>query len=199
MTEFLLIRHGDNDFLGHTLAGWMPGIHLNENGRAQAEWIADRLLHVPIRAIYSSPLERARETAEPLARRLGLEIRISDALGEVHLGEWTGRAFDELRNDPQWRRFNSFRSGARIPGGETMIEFQQRMLAAMEAIRREHPEGTVAVVSHGDPIRAVLCHYLGMPLDLIHRLEIEPASVSVIRLGDDWAQVLRINVTQALP
>ncbi len=199
MTEFLLIRHGDNDFLGNKLAGWMPGIHLNDNGRAQAEWIADTLSRIPIRAIYSSPLDRARDTAEPLARRLGIEVRISDAIGEVRLGEWTGRTFDELRNDPEWRKFNCFRSGSRVPGGETLIEVQHRMLAALEAMRRAHPEGTVAIVSHGDPIRAVLCYYLGMPLDLMHRLDVEPASVSVLKLGDDWAQVPRINVTQELP
>jgi probable phosphoglycerate mutase len=199
MTTFLLIRHGDNDYLRHTMVGWMPGIHLNENGREQAERLAERLSQCPIRAIYTSPLERARETAEPLARRLGIEPRVTDALGEVRLGEWTGRTFEELQRDPRWRQFNTFRSGARIPGGETMLEIQQRTIGALEAMHREHPDGTVAVVSHGDPIRVILCYYLGMPLDFIHRLEIETASVSVVKLGDDWAQVLRVNVTEALP
>jgi probable phosphoglycerate mutase len=199
MTTFLLIRHGDNDYLVHTLVGWMPGIHLNARGRGQAEWLAERLLPTGVRAIYSSPLERAVETAEPLARRLGIETRILEELGEVRLGEWTGRSFEELRSDPRWRRFNSFRTGGRIPGGETMLEIQQRMAAALELMRNEHPDGTVAVVSHGDPIRAILCHYLGVPLDLIHRLEAAPASVSVVKLGDEWAQVLRINVTEELP
>ncbi len=199
MTTFLLIRHGDNDYLGHTLVGWTPGIHLNARGRAQAERLADRLSRAGAIAVYSSPLERARETAEPLARRLGIEVRISEALGEIRIGEWTGRTFEELQQDARWRHFNAFRSGARIPGGETMLEVQHRMAAAVEEMRREHPDGTLALVSHADPIRAILCLYLGVPLDLIYRLEVETASVSVIKLGDDWAQVTRINAAEELP
>ncbi len=199
MTTFLLIRHGDNDYLGHTLVGWTPGIHLNARGRAQAERLADRLSGAGVSAVYSSPLERARETAEPLARRLGIEVRISEALGEIRIGEWTGRTFEELQQDARWRHFNAFRSGARIPGGETMLEVQHRMAAAIEEMRGEHPAGTLALVSHGDPIRAILCLYLGVPLDLIHRLEVETASVSVIKLGDDWAQVTRVNAAEELP
>jgi probable phosphomutase (TIGR03848 family) len=199
MTTFLLIRHGDNDSLGHKLVGWTPGIHLNARGRAQSERLAERLSRAGVRAIYSSPLERARETAEPLARRLGIEVRVLEEIGEIRLGEWTGRTFEELRQDPRWRQVNAFRSGARIPGGETMLEVEQRMAAALEQMRAAHPGEVVVVVTHGDPIRAILCHYLGMPLDLMHRLEIAPASVSVLRLGDDWAQAPRINVTDELP
>jgi probable phosphomutase (TIGR03848 family) len=199
MTTFLLIRHGDNDYLSHTLVGWTPGIHLNARGRAQAERLAERLSRSGVSAIYSSPLERTRETAEPLARRFGIEVCISEALGEIRTGEWTGRTFEELQQDARWRRFNAFRGGARIPGGETMIEVQHRMAAAVEETRRKHPEETVALVSHGDPIRAILCLCLGMPLDLLYRIEIEPASVSVIKLGDDWAQVTRVNATEELP
>ncbi len=199
MTTFLLIRHGDNDSLGHRLAGWTPGIHLNARGRAQAERLAERLSRAGVRAIYSSPLERARETAEPLGQRLGIEVRILEAIGEIRMGEWTGRTFDELQRDPRWRQVNAFRSGARIPGGETMLEVEQRMAAALEQMRREHPGEVVVVVTHGDPIRAILCHYLGIPLDLMHRLEIAPASVSVVKLGEDWAQAPRINVTEELP
>jgi len=199
MTTFLLIRHGDNDYLGRALAGWTPGVHLNARGREQAERLAERLSSSGAAAVYSSPLERARETAEPIARRLGVEVRISEALGEMRIGEWTGRTFEELRQDKRWRLFNAFRGGARIPGGETMLEVQHRMAAAIEEMRCAHPEGTVIAVSHADPIRAILCHYLGMPLDLIHRLEIGTASVSVIRLGDDWAQVTRVNASEELP
>lgn len=194
-TTVLLVRHGDNDFTGHTLIGWTPGIHLNDRGRLQAARLAERLGHVPIRAIYSSPLERALETMEPLAARLRLEIRTCDALGEIRIGEWTGRTIRDLESDPRWQRFNMHRSTARIPGGELMLEVQTRMVEALEEIRRNHPEETVVAASHGDPIRAALLHYLGMPLDFIHRLEIRTASVSVIVLNDWGPVVSRVNET----
>jgi probable phosphomutase (TIGR03848 family) len=198
-TTVLVIRHGDNDWVGRTLAGWTPGVHLNARGREQAVRLAGRLAGVPVRAIYSSPLERTRETAEPLARQLGLEVRVSDALGELRLGEWTGRKLCELENDPLWRRFNTQRSTTRIPGGELTLEVQTRMVEAFEGIRRRHPDSVVAVFSHGDPIRAILLHYLGMPLDLMHRIEVEPASVSVVALHEWGPHVQRINDTGTLP
>jgi probable phosphoglycerate mutase len=198
-TTVLLVRHGDNDFSGNTLAGWTPGIHLNESGRRQAELLAGRLAKAQVRAIYSSPLERARETMEPLARRLGLEVHLCDALGEIRIGEWTGRTFRELEEDPVWQRFNRLRSTVRIPGGETMLEVQSRMVDALEEIRRSHPDSVVAAASHGDPIRAVLMHYLGVPLDFIHRLEIQTASVSVIALNDWGPVVMRVNDTGEMP
>lgn len=198
-TTVLLVRHADNDYIGHTLAGWTPGIHLNDSGRRQAERLAGRLAKLPVRAIYSSPLERTRETMEPLAIRLGLEVRVCDALGEIRLGQWTGRAIRELADDPVWQRFNRERSTARVPGGETMLEVQARMVGAFEKIRGNHPDSVVVAASHGDPIRAVLMHYLGMPLDFIHRLEIQTASVSTIVLNDWGPAVLRINDTGDLP
>ncbi|HEX8985597.1 MAG TPA: histidine phosphatase family protein [Bryobacteraceae bacterium] len=198
-TRVLLIRHGDNDFVGRTLAGWLPGVHLNRSGRRQAEKLAERLSGAPIRAIYTSPLERTCETAAPLAARLGLELRISEGLGEVRLGEWTGRAIRDLEDDPQWRRFNAARSSTRIPGGELMLEVQARMVEAFEGFRRNHPDSMVAAFSHGDPIRVLLLDALGMPLDYIHRLEISTAGVSVIELNEWGPTVLRVNDTGELP
>ncbi len=199
MTTLLFIRHGNTDYAGNRLVGWMPGIFLNESGQAQAQRLAERLANAGINAVYSSPLERTIETAEPLARRLGLEIQTSPDLGEIRFGDWTGRPVTELVADPHWKRYNSHRSITRIPGGESMLEVQARMLTAANAISTEHRDQVTAVFSHGDPIRSILMHYLGMPLDFIHRLEVRTASVSVVHLRDAGAQVFRINDTGELP
>ncbi len=199
MTTFLLIRHGENDFVGKRLVSWMPGVHLNARGREQAARLADRLAGLPVNAIYSSPLERARETAAPTATRLGLEVVICDALGEVRFGDWTGREVASLEQDPLWQRFNAQRSMVRIPGGEMMLEVQTRVVEALESIRAQHPDGLVAVFTHGDAIRGALCHYLGLPLDLLQRIEAGTASISTVRVADWGVQVLRINDTGELP
>ncbi|MGE5647497.1 MAG: histidine phosphatase family protein [Acidobacteriota bacterium] len=190
-TTVLLVRHCDNDYSRNTVMGWMPGVHLNEKGRAQAEALAERLAGV--QAIYSSPLERARETAAPLARRLGLEVRICEALAEVRTGDWTTRTFREMENDPEWLHFNRHRSTARIPGGETMLEVQARMVSALEQMRCAHPDSVVVAVSHGDPIRAALLHYLGAPLDFIPRMELHMGSVSTVAFHEWGPVVVRFN------
>lgn len=198
MTRFLLIRHGLTEHVGHVLSGRLPGVHLNDAGRRQAEALAERLAGLPIAALYSSPLERARATAAPLARRLGQEVRIEDGLNEIDIGAWTGRRFTELHDDPLWQRFNRFRSGTRAPGGELMSEVQARMATTLERLHARHPDDYVAVVSHADPLRAVLLHYAGMPLDFFLRLEISPTSVSVLDLHDHGAVILRLNDSGAL-
>ncbi|HET8547286.1 MAG TPA: histidine phosphatase family protein [Bryobacteraceae bacterium] len=192
-TTFLLIRHADNDHVGRAFAGRMPGVHLNDVGRAQAAALADRLEHAGIRAIYSSPLERATETIQPLAERLQLPVITRERLLEVAAGEWTGAAFASLDRDPQWRRFNSFRSSTRVAGGELMTEVQTRITIEMEELRVSHPDETVALVSHADVIRFTVAHYAGIPIDLAHRLEVRPASVSIIALDDDGATIVRLN------
>jgi probable phosphoglycerate mutase len=178
-------------------------VHLNTAGEGQAARLADRLRAVRIEAVYSSPLERARQTAEPIARGRGveggaLEVRTLDALAEIAFGEWTGRTLSELDREPAWRRFNSFRSGTRIPGGELIAEVQARAVSGLVALRGRHPAGTVVAVSHGDVIRAALAYWLGMPLDLMQRLEVEPASVSAVELDDDGVRILRLNDTGAV-
>jgi probable phosphoglycerate mutase len=191
----LLIRHASTDTAGRNLTGWLPGVHLNPEGRAQAERLAGRLANAGIRAIYASPLERTRETAEPLARRLGLAVETCEQLGEIHCGDWTGRDIEDLKSDPLWNRFNSSRSSTRIPGGELMLETQARMVTALERMRQRHSDEAIAVISHGDPIRATVAHYAGVPLDFLPRLEVYPASVSVLGLHDWGAQILRLNDT----
>lgn len=199
MTTFLLIRHATNDLVGKVIAGWTPGVHLNDEGRRQAEHLGRWLGSAPIAAIYSSPLERTRETAAPLAERLGLEVHLNEALGEVRFGEWTGRTMEELAREPRWQRWNSFRTGARAPGGELMIEVQTRIVAALEEIRARHPDEVVAVFSHGDPIRSTIAYYASIPLDQFLRIEVSPASVSVITVHDWGPKILRLNDTGEMP
>ncbi|HEX3350177.1 MAG TPA: histidine phosphatase family protein [Acetobacteraceae bacterium] len=188
-----LIRHASYGMLGRGLAGRASGYSLSEQGRAEAEALAASLASCPIDVIVSSPLERARETAEPLARRLGIPVRIDPAFTEIDFGVWTGKSFDALRGDAEWRRWNVFRSMAAIPGGETMHAVQARGLAAVQALS----EGEVAIVTHSDVIKALLTHFLGMPLDLFPRIEIAPASRSQVRLFQDNVRVDAINLPLA--
>jgi probable phosphoglycerate mutase len=175
------------------IVGWTPGVSLNERGRAQADRLAWKLLGRGITKIYSSPLERALETAAPVAEALGLKVEVRDSLGEVKFGEWTGKRIEELDRDPRWRLFNEYRSGTRAPGGELMLETQTRIVTDLEYLRRRRPDETVAVVSHGDVIRAALLYYLGMPIDVFQRIEIGPASFSVLELNDWGPRVLAVN------
>jgi probable phosphoglycerate mutase len=193
MTTFFLIRHGANDLLDRALAGRLPGVHLNAHGRQQAERLAERLAQEPIRRIYSSPLERSRETAQPLADRLGLEMHLVEELNEIDFGNWAGQTLAQLDAMPRWQQFNSFRGGTRAPNGELMLETQVRIVAFMQRIAEEVDDQAVALFSHGDVIRAALLFYLGAPIDLFQRLEVSPASVSAVRLGSHGPHILFIN------
>ena len=193
VTRLLLIRHAHHDYIGRAIAGWLPGISLSPKGREQAAALPARLAGAGITAIFSSPLERAMETAAPLAASLGMRVEIREGLREIHYGKFTGRTMEELDADPAWRRFNVQRGNSRAPGGEMMIETQARMVAELERIREDHPGGVAAVFSHGDVIRAAVLHYAGIPLDLYERIQIHPASVSVIDLTDDGPRIVRLN------
>jgi len=193
MTTFALIRHASHALLGQTIVGRAPGVRLSPEGAGQAEALAERLRASSIRALYSSPLERARETAALIGARLRLEVQIADELNEIDFGDWTNRTLPDLHEIEDWRRFNSFRSGSRIPNGESMLEVQDRMLRLLERLCAEHGDQAVALVSHGDVIKATLAHCLGVPLDLFQRIEISPASVSVVRIERHGPAVLLIN------
>jgi probable phosphomutase (TIGR03848 family) len=193
MTTFLLIRHAQTDSAGTALSGRMGGVHLNEEGRAQADELARHLRRIQVAAIYSSPLERAKETATPLAARFGIEVQSLNEIGELNFGDWTGHRLDDLAGDAQWHRFNAMRSMARIPGGEMMIEAQARMIAALERLRLAHGDETVAIISHGDIIKAAVAHFLGVPLDLFQRIEVSPASISVVVVEALAVRVLMVN------
>jgi probable phosphoglycerate mutase len=194
MSLFYLIRHGTIATIGHSIAGRAPGVHLTDEGRWQADALAERLAREPITRIYSSPLERARETAAPIAQRLGLQTAVADEIAELDFGAWTGRTMNELEQSSQWKLFNTFRSGTQMPGGEWMLQVQSRAVLFLQGLRNQFPGEQIAVVSHGDVIRAVLLYYLGMPLDLILRLEVSPGSISVLRLDQYGPQVLAVNV-----
>ena len=183
MTTILLIRHAHWEGVGRVLAGREPGIKLSASGAAEAEHLAGALVRLPIAAVYNSPLERARETALPLARRLGLEPTDAPGLLELDFGRWTGREIAALESDPEWQRFNRERGTARIPGGETMAEAVARARGALAELSRYCPDQLVAAVTHGDIIRGVLTDAFGLPLDRMFQLVVEPASVSVLVTG----------------
>lgn len=193
MTTFYLIRHAANEFLGKAIAGRLPGVSLNRAGQRQAEKLAVRLAREPIQGIFSSPLERAIETAVPLAKRLALDIQIADGLNEIDFGDWTRQTFKQLETLPHWQQWNSFRSGTRVPNGELMVEAQARMVAEINRLWREYPDQTLALFSHGDPIRAALAFYLGTPLDLFQRIEVDTASISVVTLSDYGPRIVCVN------
>jgi len=193
-TVFHLVRHATYGLIGHVLAGRTPGHRLNPAGQAQAAALAASLAALPIAAIVSSPLERTRETAEAIAAPHGLPVQIEPDLIEIDFGEWTGSAFPALHALPEWRAFNSFRSSTPIPGGETMLAAQSRAVAAILRQRAAHPGSELVVVSHGDVVKAILAHFLGMPLDLFRRLDIAPGSRSVLALHDEDAQVRAVNL-----
>ncbi len=199
MTTLLLIRHGENDFTRTgKLAGWTPGVSLNELGGRQAEQLAVKLKDAPIRALYCSPLERTRETAAPLARAKGLEVQIHEGLGEVRYGRWQGQSLKVLRRQKLWRVVQEHPSVMQFPEGETVRGVQARAVDAIEAIVAEHPKDLVAALSHGDVIKLVVAHYLGLPLDLFQRLQIDTASVTVLQLGQGAPGLRRLNDTAGI-
>jgi len=197
-TTLFLVRHAHTDWIGHSIAGRQPGVHLTSEGREQAARLIGRMGHLSIAAIYSSPLERARETAAPLAAALGLEVRDCIEATELDFGEWVGQSIPDLAADPRWRAFNQFRSFSGMPGGELMPEVQTRIAATMVRLRAAHPGQAVVLVSHGDVIRAAVAYVAGVPLDLFLRLEIRPASVSSVRFYDDSLLILGVNDTGKL-
>ncbi|MGD8819240.1 MAG: MSMEG_4193 family putative phosphomutase [Anaerolineae bacterium] len=199
MMNLLFVRHAVNDWVGERLAGWTPGVHLNEEGRTQATDLAQRLAEVPLAAVYSSPLERTLETARALAEPHNLEVQVRQDLGEVRYGDWTGRSLEELRKEELWPVVQVYPGGARFPGGESMRESQARIVAEVDRIRDAHPEQTVVVVSHSDPIKMAVAHYTGVPLDLFQRLSISPASVTAFAFTRFGPRLLCLNHTVSLP
>jgi len=191
----LLVRHATTPVTGTRLTGWSPGHHLSAAGVAQAEAAADRLAGLPVRAIYSSPLERCRETAAPIARRLRVAIRVRQDLGEVRFGTWTDRTLAQLRRTQLWKRVQLAPSTIRFPEGESFLEVQDRAVREVLRIADAHRDDVVVAVSHADVIKLVLAHAAGMHLDAFQRLALEPCSVSAVALGAGVPRVLRVNDT----
>lgn len=197
MTTFYLVRHGVTSHTGHKLTGWMEGVGLTPEGRAQAEGAADLLAGVPLRAIYSSPIDRCWETAEIVAaRHPRLEPQPTEEIGEVRYGKWTGRSLKSLAKTKLWEVVQGFPSGMTFPGGETIRAVQSRAVDQIEALRSAHPKANVCCVTHADVIKLVLAHYLGVHIDLYQRIAVAPASVSAFSVGDKGPYVLGVNWTR---
>ena len=198
MTIFYFIRHGDTDAVGKTLVGRLPGVHLNPEGKAQALRAAEIMDSVQLDLLFTSPLERTMETASLIAERQNLEPVICEALNEISCGDWSGAPFEKLVKDEAWLRFNRFRSTARIPGGELAVEVQCRVISKIEEWRNRYPAKKVAAVSHGDVIKSALMHFTGMPIDFIHRIRINTASITAIAVSEYGAEVLFVNYTGSM-
>jgi probable phosphoglycerate mutase len=193
-TLLLLVRHGITPTTGVKLPGRAPGLHLSEEGRRQAEAAAQRIAGLAhVTAVYASPLERARETAAPIARARQLAVRIERDLTDLDNGDWTGLTLERARRRPEWEIVQRHPSGFRFPGGESFMEMQTRMTGAVGRLVERHRGATVVVVSHADPIKALVAHALGTPLDLFQRIVVAPASITVVAWGRGSAAVLALN------
>jgi probable phosphomutase (TIGR03848 family) len=193
-TLVLLVRHGQTATTGRVLPGRAPGLHLSDDGRRQADAAAQRIAKLKrVSAIYASPLERARETALPIARARGLALRIERGLLELDVGGWTGARLDRLSKRPEWATVQRYPSGFRFPDGESFVEMQARMTATLTQLVDRHRGEVVVAVSHADPIKAALAQALGMHLDLFQRLAVAPGSITTIAYGVVGPTVLGVN------
>src|SRR5215471_6786362 len=180
-TLILLVRHGQTSTTGVTLPGRAPGLHLADKGREEAADVAERIARLPrIAAVYSSPLERAQETAEPIAAAVGVPVNVEPGLLECDYGEWTGLPLKELSRKPEWKTVQRYPSGFRFPGGESFTEMQARITGTLARIVGRHTGKIVVAVSHADPIKAAVAHAIGTPLDLFQRIVIGTASISAL-------------------
>jgi probable phosphomutase (TIGR03848 family) len=193
-TLVLLVRHGHTPTTGKLLPGRARGLHLSDDGKAQAEAVAARLATLPkIDAVYSSPLERTRETARPIAKARGLDVVVDKGLIEVETGEWTGMELKVASRTPEWKTVHSYPTGFRFPGGESFPEMEERIVSTVERLRQAHPGQTIVAVSHADPIKVCVAHAMGTHLDLFQRIVVSPCSVTAIAYGDSGPTVLTVN------
>lgn len=195
MTTIILVRHGENDWVNKgRLAGWIPGIHLNENGHKQAQAAAERLAHLPVTAVYSSPVTRCMETAVYISQTHQLEITELENVGEVRYGKWEGKKIKKLAKKKRWMTVQFFPSRMRFPKGEALRDVQSRGIQALEDLSQQHPDDLIVVVSHADLIKLVIAHYLGVHIDLFQRIVISPASATVLSLHSyGGVRILRLN------
>ena len=195
-TMVLFVRHGQTPTTGASLPGRAPGLHLADEGIAQAEAAAQRIAAVDsAAAVYASPLERTRETAKPIARALKLRVRQSFGLIECDFGTWTGKKLDDLRKKPEWKQVQRYPSGFRFPRGESFAEMQSRALDTVHRLVAAHPEETIVAVSHADVIKAIVASATGTHLDLFQRIVVSPCSITAILYTSEGPIVLTINST----
>jgi probable phosphoglycerate mutase len=185
MTQLLLIRHATNDYVKTgRLAGRTPDVHLNDEGKLQAEALGNRLADTPLTLAVSSPMERCQETAQAvLAHHPHLTLVTNHALNEVDYGEWQGAKISELASRKMWQVIQEYPSRAYFPNGEAMRDVQTRAVNEIEGLVKAHPSEMIAVFSHADLIKMVVAHYLGMHLDVFQRIVISPASITTLQLG----------------
>ena len=199
MTTVILLRHGRTTAnTGGVLAGWTPGVQLDETGIQQVRAVGERLAKVPLAAVVSSPLERCRQTADWVAKGRDLEVRTDERLGEARYGDWTGRTIKELVKDPLWKVVQQHPSAAVFPGpeGEGLAQTQARAVAAVRAWNAElGPDAVWLACSHGDVIKAILADALGLHLDQFQRIVVDPASISVVTYTETRPFVIRVNDT----
>ncbi|MCL4530811.1 MAG: histidine phosphatase family protein [Chloroflexi bacterium] len=195
MPLLLLTRHGENDYTRKgKLAGQLPGVHLNERGQKQAQALADALKEVPLKAIYSSPLERAMETAAPIAAARGLNVIQEPGLLETNVGKWQGRSLKALNLNKHWKVIQHAPSRAQFPEGETFYECQTRIVTALDKICAAYkPRDIIACVFHSDPIKLAVAHYLGLPLDHFQRLGCDTGSVTMLAIHESGAYLMWLN------
>jgi probable phosphoglycerate mutase len=193
VTTFFLVRHGVTPETGKKLTGWTPGVHLSETGVAQARAAGEYLADKKIRAIYSSPIDRTRDTADEIAERLSLPVTDDEQIGEIHFGSWTNRSLKQLATTKLWKTVQSYPSGARFPDGESLREAQARSVGELERLRGAHPKKSLCVVSHADLIKLITAHYLGMHLDQFQRIHIAPASITTIAVDDAGPMIVGVN------
>lgn len=190
----LLIRHAAHSHLGNILSGRTPGIALSNDGRLQAAALAERLGGMTLDALHTSPVQRACETAEAIASiQPNLRVQTAPALDELDFGDWSGRAFVELDDDPRWATWNETRSSGVAPNGESMTAAQHRAWGHVSRTAQSSPGQTIAMVSHCDIIRAIVAQVLGLSLDHYGRFDIDPASITRLAVGEWGAKILRLN------
>lgn len=195
-TTVLLVRHGQTPTTGKVLPGRAKGLHLADEGHRQAEIAAARLAELQsVDAVYSSPLERAKETAAPISKARALITKVDRGLLECDFGEWTGAELKKLMKLPEWQTVQRAPSTFRFPDGESFTEMQTRMVSTLDRLRAAHPGGTIVCVSHADTIKAAVAHALGTHIDLFQRIVISPASITAIIWGPGGPTVLAVNST----
>ena len=195
MTRYLLIRHADASVPGQKITGRAPA-PLTRLGVEQARRLAHLMGGGRIEAIYSSPQQRAYQTARAIAIEGRHDVRVATELDELDYGDWSGQSTDDLSGSARWRSFNTMRSITRIPEGESILEVQARIVGFLEVLRERHPDAVVAVVSHADVMRAALVYYMGIPLDFMLRFEISPASVTILDMDESGPIIRCLNSTE---
>ncbi len=200
MPIILLIRHGENNYVKEQRhPGRKPGIHLNKKGRAQAKAIAEKLKSAPIKAVYSSPLERTMETAKPIAKALDLNVIPRLGLIEADIGDWQGKKMEKIRKSKQWPQVQLNPSRFRFPGGERIADAQHRLIEEVEFLAGKHDRGDMLVcVSHADPIKIIVAYYIGLPLDMFQRLQVSPGSITGLNIAEIGSHLLFMNYDPSL-